>query len=277
MRIAVLTGVTLAVAIAMFLMPPIRQDPAYHRFADQRALLGIPHCLDVLSNGPFLLVGLAGLGFLWRQGSHFVDARERWPWAVFFAGVALTAFGSAYYHLAPDNARLVWDRLPMTLGFMGVLAAMVAERIGVGAGLRLLAPLVIAGALSVAWWRYTEMHGREDLRAYALVQFYGIAAVLLVLALFPAKYTRGGDVLAAVGFYALAKILETLDASIFSLGQAVSGHTLKHLAAAFAAFWLLRMVRVRRPACFLGGVPRFVRGNFPLVPCVWKDSGTIIA
>jgi hypothetical protein len=245
-RIVILAGVTLAVVVAIFLLPPIRQGPTYHRFADQRALLGIPHCLDVLSNAPFLFVGLAGLVFLWRQPSRFADARERRPWAVFFAGVALTAFGSAYYHLAPDNARLVWDRLPMTLGFMGLLAAMAAERIGLRAGLRLLAPLVIAGAASVVWWRYTEIHGREDLRAYAFVQFYGIAAVLLLLALFPAKYTRGGDVLAAVGFYALAKVLESFDAPIFSFGHAVSGHTLKHLAAAFAALWLLRMLRIRR-------------------------------
>jgi hypothetical protein len=49
----------------------------------------------------------------------FIDARERWLYLVMFAGLSLTAFGSGYYHLAPDNARLVWDRIAIMMVFMG--------------------------------------------------------------------------------------------------------------------------------------------------------------
>jgi hypothetical protein len=50
-----------------------------------------------------------------------------------------------------------------------------------------------------------------------------------------------------VAFYALAKLFEFFDEKIFSLGQIVSGHTLKHLAAAAAGFAILRLFQIRRP------------------------------
>jgi hypothetical protein len=124
-RIWVIAGsVSIAVA-AVFLLPPIPQSQAYHSFADQRTMLGIPRCLDVVSNAPFLLVGLLGIAFLIRrpaqdEPAHFIESRERWHYFFFFLGVTLTSLGSSYYHLAPGNERLVWDRLPMTLGFMSL-------------------------------------------------------------------------------------------------------------------------------------------------------------
>jgi hypothetical protein len=57
-----------------------------------------------------------------------------------------------------------------------------------------------------------------------------------------------------VGFYVLAKILETGDRQIFALtGHTVSGHTLKHLAAAMAGYWMLRMLRRREPLTTASG------------------------
>jgi hypothetical protein len=50
-----------------------------------------------------------------------------------------------------------------------------------------------------------------------------------------------------IGFYALAKVLEALDRPIYNLGHIISGHTLKHLAAAMAVYWLARMIQKRRP------------------------------
>ena len=50
-----------------------------------------------------------------------------------------------------------------------------------------------------------------------------------------------------LAFYGLAKLLETFDRQIFALdGGLVSGHTLKHLAAAMAGVWLVRMVWKRK-------------------------------
>jgi len=48
--------------------------------------------------------------------------------------------------------------------------------------------------------------------------------------------------------YGAAKLFEALDGVIFSMGHLLSGHTLKHLTAALAAWWLLRGLEARRPA-----------------------------
>ena len=218
-RIGVLLGVAAAAVTAACVVPPIPQDPAYHRFADTRALAGAPNGWAVLSNLPFLVVGLLGLRRVLMApvgaSAPFVESRERWPYALFFAGVALTGVGSAYHHWAPDNARLVWDRLPMTIGFMALLAAIVAERVSVTAGMTLLPALLVAGAASVAYWYAGERHGVGDLRPYALVQFAPAALIPLLLWLFPPRYTHGGYLVGVIAIYGAAKLFEVLDGPIF--------------------------------------------------------------
>jgi hypothetical protein len=177
----------------------------------------------------------------------FLFPEERWPYLIFSLGVMLTTFGSAYYHLAPDNARLVWDRLPMAMGFMALLAAVVGERTRAQLASRMLAPLILVGIGSVLYWHWTELSGRGDLRLYGLVQFGSLAAVVLMCSVLPSRYTRGGDMFVVVGFYALAKVFEGLDKQIYAVGGFVSGHTLKHLTAALACYWVLRMVMRRQP------------------------------
>jgi hypothetical protein len=199
----------------------------------------------VVSNLPFALVGVCGLIFLRKPRRDKVnDPRERGLYLFMFAGLILTAFGSAYYHLAPGNSRLVWDRIPINMVFMALLAAVIAERVSVRAGLLLFPLLELAGIASVLVWRAGELRGHGDLRFYAAVQAYAIL-VLLLLLLFPANYTRGSDFAVVVGFYILAKILEESDRQVFALGHIVSGHTLKHLAAAAAGYWILRMLKKR--------------------------------
>jgi hypothetical protein len=240
-----LLAVAVVIAIVAVLLPPIPQPLAYHNFADQRGWLGIPNFGDVVSNVPFAVVGLCGLVFLaGPRPQTFSDPRERWLYLVMFAGLILTAFGSAYYHLAPGNARLVWDRIPIMIVFMALVAAVIAERVSVGAGLALFPVLQAVGVGSVLMWRAGELEGHGDLRLYAAVQVYAIL-VLLLLLLVPAKYTRGSDFAVVVGFYVLAKILEEADRQVFALGHIVSGHTLKHLAAAAAGYWILRMLQRR--------------------------------
>jgi hypothetical protein len=236
--------------LAVFFVPRIAQDPAYHVFADGRTLLGIPNCLDVISNLPFVLVGALGLSRLLSRkpgwSIRFREPGERWPYVILFAGVMLVGLGSSYYHLAPDNERLVWDRLPMTLGFMSVLAAVVSERVSLGIGSRLLIPLLLLGLLSVLYWHVTERLGAGDLRPYALVQFVPLILIPLMLLLFPPRYTRGAEMVGALLLYGAAKLLETADGWILSIGHVVSGHTLKHLVAAAATWWILSMLVRRR-------------------------------
>ena len=243
--------ITIVIFVVDLLLPRIPQPQSYHMFADQRSFLGIPNFGDVVSNVPFAIFGFWGLIFLLRSSSeqlseHFLDKRERWFYLIIFAGLVLTAFGSSYYHLEPSNARLVWDRLPMTVVFMSLVAALIAERIDLGIGFWLLPVLLLIGISSVFQWYISELRGVGDLRFYATVQTYSVLFLFMAL-LFPPRYTFGSDLAIVAGFYVLAKVLESLDKPIFRLGQIVSGHTLKHLAAALAGYWILRMIKRRRP------------------------------
>ena len=241
-----LGGALVAVVIAVVLSPPIPQDPGYHSFADQRTLIGIPNALNVLSNLPFAFVGIAGLAVTFRRSTRFNFPWERWPYAALFAGTALTAVGSSYYHLAPDNARLVWDRLPMTIGFMGFLAATVGERIGVRPARLLFVPALMFGTASVFHWHWTEVTGAGDLRWYALVQFGSLIAIALLLAMYDPTYTRTSLIVAGLAAYSLAKVFELGDHAIFNAGRIISGHALKHLSAAAGVAFLVSALSRRR-------------------------------
>jgi hypothetical protein len=179
------------------------------------------------------------------DGFAFTDPRESWSYSTFFLGVTTTAVGSAYYHLNPSDGTLLWDRIPMAIGFMALVSATVSERIGVKARLHLLLPLLMLGVVSVVYWEITQNNGHGDLRPYALAQFGSVVIILLLVGLFPPRYTRGSDLIFALLIYACAKIFEAADGPIFLLGGIASGHTLKHIAAAMSAFWIFRMLRLR--------------------------------
>ena len=241
----ILLSPAVLIAVIALLLHPIPQPLSYHDFADHRSWLGIPNFGDVASNVPFALVGLWGLfALLGSTSIRFADGRERWLYAMMFFSLILTSIGSAYYHLAPSNARLVWDRIPIMMVFMALLASVIAERVSVKVGLTLFPVLEIAGIGSVLLWRASELNGHGDLRFHAAFQVYSILILLLAL-LLPPTYTRGSDFAVVVGFYVLAKILEETDKQVFALGHAVSGHTLKHLAAAAAGYWILLMLLKR--------------------------------
>jgi hypothetical protein len=243
-KACLLIGVILGSVGGVMLLDPVPQDLTYHAFADLRDFIGIPNLLDVLSNLPFLLVGMAAFRSLAKSKLQF-DSGLRPAIVIFFLGVALTAFGSAYYHMRPNNDTLVWDRLPMTLAFMGLVALVFGEYINIDLGKKLLWPLLLVGVGSVVWWQYTEQLGRGDLRCYGLVQFLPMLLLPLVWLLYPARWSRSADYWLVGGWYLLAKLLEFLDRPIFNLTGLVSGHTLKHLAAAMAAWWLLQMLKKR--------------------------------
>ena len=225
---------------------PIAQDAAYHRFADARAWLGVPNAWNVWSNLPFVIVGVAGLLWLVRHAPP-----HRTIWVVFFTGITLTGFGSAFYHWHPNNDTLVWDRLPMTISFMAFFAALVAERVNERAGNWLFVPLLTLGLGSVVYWHYTD-----DLRLYALVQFGPMLLTPVILVTRPAKYLRTRDVVIVLGWYVAAKVLERADCVIYAWSGVMSGHALKHLAAAAAAVWVLRALRREIPLASPAGPAR---------------------
>ena len=252
LKTCTLIGIAAAALAWAVFSPPLLQSQEYHHFADSRTWLAVENAADTLSNLAFLLVGGLGMALLWRERAaggtgRFASTQEMLPYWVFFAGVTLTSAGSAYYHLAPDDARLVWDRLPMTIAFMSLLAAMVAERISVRAGNLLLLPLVILGLASVVYWRWSALAGFENLRPYVAVQFGSIAVVLAISILYRSRYTHGGVIFALAAAYGVAKVVETYDREVFEFGQWVSGHTLNHLVAAAGVWLLLRSLELRKP------------------------------
>ena len=249
--VKLLFAVTALITMAGILLPRIPQPRSYHVFADQRSFLGILNFANVISNAPFAVVGLLGMVFLLRPNGErdpkiFHASRERLPYVIVFLGLVLTAIGSAYYHLNPSNATLVWDRLPMTIVFMSLVSAIIAERIDPQAGLWSLPIFLLIGIGSVLQWYLSELRGAGDLRVYSAVQAYAVIFLLIAL-LLPPRFTRGSDLAIVAGFYVLAKVLEVLDKPIFEQGHFISGHTLKHLAAAGAGYWILRMLCRRRP------------------------------
>jgi hypothetical protein len=240
-RIWFVVCITVLAFAAAWLIPALPQPIAYHDFADHRDAFGVHNFLDVASNAAFFAVGIAGLVATLGRGAHFQFGRERWPYVVFFAGVLFTSVGSAYYHLAPDNESLFWDRLPMTIAFMGLVSSQIVDRISIRAGLALLLPMLLLGAASVIWWRVTERAGAGNVIPYGVLQGYSVVMMLLMAALTPSRYTCGSYLYWVFGWYVLSKVLESLDGQVLDLGHMVSGHTLKHLAAAAAgvAVWLM--------------------------------------
>lgn len=246
-RIAILISAAVAAIALALLSPPVPQDPLYHRFADQRTLAGMPHFWNVVSNAAFLVAGLYGLWAV--RHARWAEPAGRYPWLTVALAAILIGLGSSYYHQSPNNRTLFWDRLPMTLAFMGIFSAAIVEYIHARVGVLLLAPFLLLGILSVEVWRRGELTGVGDLRFYILVQFYPMIALPLILLLFRSRYTHSSAMWVMGGLYLLAKIFEGTDAAIFRItGGVLSGHALKHLAAAAALLWVFRSLPKRRPA-----------------------------
>lgn len=236
---------------ALIVIGPIAQDPGYHVFADTKTSIGIENFWNVISNLPFLAVGIFGL----VRYPRLAERESRIGYGLLCLAVALVSLGSAYYHHAPSNASLLWDRLPMTVAFMALFGLLLGERV-VNSGKQLILwVLIIFGVGAALYWAWTEAQGRGDLRPYVLVQFLPIVLMPLILLLFPTKYLRSTYLLYAFALYFVAKALEHFDWQLQTyLG--FSGHPLKHVVAAAAVLCIVLSVPVqtsgtetlRRPA-----------------------------
>jgi len=242
-RNALLLSVIVLATVTAAFIDPVAQDPGYHHFADTRSMFGVPNFLNVVSNLPFFLVGIAGLYFVVHD-KHLTGATV--AWRVLFASVSLTALGSSYYHLAPANDTLLWDRLAMTIGFMSFVAIVVGEYLSERTATRLLLPLLLLGIASVLYWAHTESLGQGDLRAYALVQFLPVVLIPMIVVLYRERSDLGPYIGAMILFYISAKLFELFDAEVFAAGHLVSGHSLKHLFGAMAPAGLLYGLTRRR-------------------------------
>jgi len=229
-------GVAVVFIAGVVAFAPATQDPRYHDFADRFAWLGVPNGKNVLSNVPFVILGVWGMARARRTPA--ADAWVRGPMVILFATIALVGFSSGYYHLQPSDARLVWDRLPIAMTFLALLAIVIGLWTSPRAGRRLLVPFMVFGAGSVAVWARTG-----ELRPYIVAQFLPMLMIPLIVGLVPVRRAARRDLAAGLGLYVLAKLFELEDARIYELGGVVSGHTLKHLAAATAVSFIARMLR----------------------------------
>lgn len=224
---------------------PIAQPQDFHQFADTRAWMGLPHFANLVSNIGFLIAGAIGLAWCRRNpGTEAIRS-----WTAFFAGVLLVCLGSGYYHWMPDDASLVWDRLPMTVAFMGLFAALLSEHLGRNCERRLLVPALGVGIASVLLWKISG-----DLRVYLWVQIAPFLAIGYVIAAYPGRYSHRHYLLYGVGLYVLAKAVEFQDQRLLDFtGGAISGHSIKHLLAAGAPFCVYLMLKRRAPLQLDGG------------------------
>ena len=246
-RMAALATVSVIALVGVWAYGPVPQWQDYHRFADLRAAFGIANASNVLTNLAFLGVGCYGLATCWRGPPTGALPELLACYRSYFAGTALVALGSAYYHLAPDDARLVWDRLPMTIGFMALICVVIGEQVDRRLGRRMLWPALITGVASVFYWSWTESQGAGDLRAYALVQFLPLLLIPMMLAMYRSPFGTVRHYLWLIGLYLLAKFTEFGDAALLAwIG--ISGHSLKHLLAAAAAAAMIVALRRRRMA-----------------------------
>jgi hypothetical protein len=239
---------TIVALIAVFtLVPKIPQDLNYHYFGDRKQILGIPNFWNVMTNLPFLIVGLMGI---WRVTTSRLDGglpQLRPAYLMFFIGVDLTGLGSGYYHLNPDNGTLVWDRLPMTIAFMALFSAIVGEFLSIEWGRRLLYPLVLIGMASVIYWHWSEQQGLGDLRFYGLVQFLPMLLIPVMLVFCQSRLSGNGYLWGIVGIYVAAKMAEAGDTFIYEHLRFLSGHSFKHLLAAGGAGLFLIALQRRVP------------------------------
>ena len=245
-RTHLLLLLAVVMVIAVFFAPPVAQDPDYHDFADQRTLIGIAHFWNVLSNLPFVLFGAAGMFVVARLPAENLARGLRGAYYIFFIGVLLTGVGSSWYHLAPDNQTLFWDRLPMTIAFMALFSIVIGEFVCPVSAKRVLVPLLIAGAASVLYWDFTEASGVGDLRPYALVQFLPIIVMPIILLAYRSEASTAATFWVMIALYVASKVFEQADLALYEQ-TAISGHSVKHLFASAAAGYFAWAL-ARRPS-----------------------------
>ena len=235
-----LLGAAALLALAVF-GPALPASAHQHVFADQRAWAGIPCALDVLSNLPFAIAGVWGLVGLRRA---VVDATSRALAVLFFVGLLCTAVGSVIYHAQPQDVGLVWDRLGMALPFAGLLGLAAHSRVSARAGWATAGAMLVAGPLAVATWAQGG-----NLLPWAVVQLGGMLVVLALAALPGRAGTLAPHLGAVIALYGAAKLFEAADHAVFEATQQwLSGHSIKHLLAAAAAWPVLAALHAHRQA-----------------------------
>lgn len=228
--------------ILLLATPRIPHSSTHHIFADMRNFLGVPNTLNVLTTYPYLLIGVPGLVFCLSGSCFGISLKgEVWGWVLFYVGIATAAFGSAYYHLKPDDDRVIWDRLPMMISTASLLCNLIIERVDERVGISWLISLLMLVSVSAVFER-----AFDDLRLFIIFHFIPCIAIPILVFLFPPKYTHSAYWFWAAGFYLLSRFESLADMKVYSVDKyIISGHSLEHLCLAMVPLVLTVMLWLR--------------------------------
>ncbi|KGJ99037.1 hypothetical protein [Thalassotalea sp. ND16A] len=241
-------GVITSFVILFFIFTPaLSQSIEYHSFADQGNFYAIPNTLNVLSNLPFIAVGLYALSKISNNSTRLFDHHLALNYQLFFAGLIATGIGSSFYHLNPTNFTLIFDRLGIAFSFMAIFSALLGEFVSVKLGKKCLLPFIFIGIASVIYWGISEHFQQGDLRGYLLVQYLPMIILPIIVLTKTWPYTDKNQCFTLITIYFIAKLCELFDNELYAVIQIVSGHTLKHLFAAFAGYWVYWILIHRKP------------------------------
>lgn len=240
-------------------MDPFPQVQTYHLFADQRSAFNLSRFMDVVSNVGFLLAGILGLLQIKRTRSLPTPLQH---WLQYYSlSLIFVAAGSAWYHHAPSNHSLIWDRLPMTVSFSFFFALITATHLSLAFAKKILPMLLLIGIGVTTYWYLTELRGEGDLRFYAAFQFLGLGLACLIMTMFPARLLNKTPLVMTVLLYLLAKGFESADTLLFEFTQTISGHTLKHLISALGAYCVIQSVPVQYASAHQSTFPECETGR----------------
>ena len=230
--------IALVIITGVCFLNPISQSQEYHNFSDDRIFFFFSNFFNVISNLPFVISGMVGLYFTVIKNKLNTNPVYK-SYIVFFIGILFTGFGSAYYHLNPNDNTLIWDRLPMTISFMSFFSLIIGECVSAKLSKQVLFPFLLIGFSSIIYWQITANYGHDDLRFYILIQFLPIVLIPIILLLYKPQKDLQLYLWLIILSYLIAKIGEAFDNSIYQKLQIISGHTIKHLFASFAPVLLI--------------------------------------
>ncbi|PSV49609.1 ceramidase domain-containing protein [Photobacterium indicum] len=245
-KVTGLIVIAAVLTLAAIIFSPIKQSGNFYDYADQRMFFSIPNFWNVISNLPFLYVGLKGLQ-LFRQRSVAIEPNIVLQYPFFFFAIMLTFFASSYYHLTPNDFTLMFDRIPITLAFIALYCIILTEFVSRDAGRWLFFPMIVYGFLSIVYWYITTLqNGRGDMSAYVLIQVIPIIHFPIILYFFCSRFTHRQYYLYALIAYVLSKWAESNDDEIYALLGGISGHSVKHVIAALGAYFIYIGFRERK-------------------------------
>lgn len=203
--------------------------------------------LNVFTSLPLSVAGAIGIRKAVERRDEALSATGL-PFLTFCFSLILSGVGSIWYHSFPSPANLLWDRLPIALSLASLACGIANLYPGSLWGTKLLGPAVVTTVSTVVYWNVTRLRGHEDLVPYAVAQVAAAMFVCYVSFLqWPHKATSGILRFALLA-YAAGRVLEGMQAVIYSKIGFDFAHPGKHLLMSAACFLMISALSESLPA-----------------------------